>query len=355
MKIGVNLLFLLPNEVGGSENYARGLLDALRQHDSEPSLLLFTNHENHDSFEGFDRVLIPVHAANRMHRIVAEQFTLPKTLAEHTIDVLLSLGYTSPLRSQVPKVTAVLDMQYRSVPEGFGMASRMAHHMFVGHGAKRSDALVTLSEFSKVEVMRYLGIAEERILVAPPGLPKATQPRAERLVDSPYVLTVGNTYPHKNATTLARAIDLLPEDLSHQFVIVGQPRAGEPPSHPRITRLHRVSDEELAALYRDTDALVAPSLYEGFGLPLLEAMAAGCRVVAARAGSAPEVIGDAGSYIDEPHDPSNIAGAISSALRESPEERKAFIDKGFVRANTFQWGRTAERVLDAVTMAMTRP
>lgn len=350
MRIGVNLLFLIPGEVGGTEVYTRELLKALSGHSSKPDIVLFTNNENNDSFGGYERKKISVNATSRPRRVIAERYTLPRVAADSSIDVLFSPGYTSPARSTVPLCTTIHDVQFKAVPEGFSVAQRIAHGYIVGRSANAADAILTVSEFSRGEITRYLGVPEERVFVAHHGAPHLPDPNEASPVKPPFMLAVGNTYLHKNTDALVRALD----GCDTPLVMVGQPRKGEPKPHPKLIRLHRVEAAALAALYRDADLFVTASLYEGFGLPVLEAMAAGLRVVASRHGAIPEVLGNAGTYIADVCDPDSIAAAIQYVSSEPADQRNSFIQKGLERAAEFTWAEAADKTMEAFHAAIAR-
>jgi len=356
MRVGVNTLFLIPNEVGGSETYVRHLLPELSRLDADVELVIFTNEENHDSFERFDRVNIPVRAQSRPRRILAEQLSLPKAAKRHSVDLLFSPGYTMPLRAPMPQVVSILDVQFRSVPEGFSPISRLAQGFFVGQAARRANAILTLSEFSSDEIQRHFGVDSAKIFVshlAPaPEFFDAQPSRA----DPPFLLTAANTYRHKNIQTLVRAFDALSREIPHRLVIAGQPRDGEPPPHPRAVRFNHVSQAELSGLMHACDLFILPSLYEGFGLPVIEAMAAGARTLVSRAASIPEVGGEAVTYVDEPTDVAAWVEAVRRLLDEPTAERERMVALGKKRAAAFTWESCARHTLDAFHCATnTRP
>jgi alpha-1,3-rhamnosyl/mannosyltransferase len=172
-------------------------------------------------------------------------------------------------------------------------------------------------------------------------------------------LCVSNSYPHKRLEIAAEACGRLQGRFPHRLVIVGRPRRGEAllaravaglPEPERVTRLHYVDRDDLVALYQAADAFLLPSAYEGFGLPLLEALAAGVPAVATTAGALPEVGGDAYAAV-RPGDAAAFAAAVESALRLSPEARAGQIARGRERAALFTWDATAAATVAACERA----
>ncbi len=346
MRVGVNTLFLIPGEVGGSETYLRGLLPALTGVEPSLELVIFTNRENHDSFGDFERVPIGVNAVSRPMRILKEQCSLPGAVRRSGVDLLFSAGYTAPYVCPCPQVVTIHDVQYAEFPDEFSWASLQAQRLLVGMAAKRAVHIITVSEFSKEQITKHLRVPKEKISVTYEAPADEFYDKHEADARPPYIVYVSNTYPHKNAPLLVEAFGQIVDEIEHELLIVGQPRNGEPPPHPRMRRIHRMPFGELVGLVQGADLMVFPSLYEGFGLPVIEAMAAGTRVTASRVASIPELGGEAISYFD-PHSADSIASAIKQALLESPEQRSAMIEKARERAGTFTWKRCAEQTIKA--------
>jgi len=374
MRIGVNTLLLIPGEVGGSETYLMETLNAMLATPGEFRIVLFANAENrnllYDRFGRDPRVEIrplACRAENRYARILSEQFTLPRAVRAAGVNVLWSPGYTMPLRPAAPAVTSVLDLQYRTHPEDLTWQARLATDFLVTRSCRRSRIILTLSTFSRGEIERLTGVPGTRVRVTPLaahagfGIPVDPATRARRIAAltnrvNPYLLVVANTYPHKNVHAAVEAFVRLQDRIRHDLVVVGKPRLGEPRLQSaleglrdsrRFIRLQGVSREDLIALYQDAAALVFPSRYEGFGLPVLEAMSAGVPVVTTRCGSIPEVGGDHAWYAD-PDSAENLAGRVLEVLSLPGSERARRLDAARAHAATFTWDRTARLTLDAL-------
>ena len=228
--------------------------------------------------------------------------------------------------------------------------------------AKRAELLIAISEFTASEVESFLDVPRERIRVTPLAADDFSVPPPERDaealarlgVSTPYVLAVNAADRRKNLALLDRAmphvVDLLP---SAKLVMVGPPRTDDSPDPPAWRHSTGfVAEDDLASLYRRARAVIVPSLYEGFGLPVLEAMRLGAPVICARTSSLPEVAGDAACYVS-PTDERQLALAISQALTDDVMH-DTMTRAGLARAAQFSWDRTARLTLAAFDDALRR-
>ena len=370
--LGINTLFLIPGRVGGSERYFMETLRALLPLHSGPCTL-FTNHENEaglrEAFQGCHGNLrfdgLGFRAENRPQRILREQFQLRRRVRRAGCDALWSPGYTACLLTRCPQVVTIFDLQYRRFPEDFTPVARLATRVLVSRAARHCRSILTTSDFSRTEIVRVLGVPPDRIAVtyaAADATFGAAPPAAAPPVAAPYLLCVSNSYPHKNLPALVRAFDAIAGRIPHRLLLVGGPGRGEAELTAavraarhggRIERRAGLADAELVACYRGADLFVLPSRYEGFGLPVLEAMQAGVPVVTTRGGALAEVGGTAALFAD-PDTPGALAKAMMQALSRSPAEREAVIAAGRRHADTFTWQRTAGIVYDTLLSTLVR-
>ena len=279
-----------------------------------------------------------------------EQVTLPLVTRGSW---LLGFCPTGPLLKGAQVVT-IHDAAVYRVPESYSRLFRTWYKFLLPRLARRSAAVMTVSDFSKSELIATLGVPAEHVRVSGEGWQHLERIPAEPSVLSRhgltprgYVLAVSSLAPHKNFRVVARALEHL-QGCSLPVVVAGavDDRVFDGASQAALGSLKRlgyVSDEELRALYEQAALFVHPSSYEGFGIPPLEAMASGCPVLASSAGALPEVCGDAALYF-RPDDPVELA-ALIRRLASDPAERAALVQRGYERVRAHSWLGTAQRHL----------
>ncbi len=304
-------------------------------------------------------------------------YDIPASLRRDCPD-LIHVQYTGPLFSSVPMVVSVHDVSYLEYPEYFTRFRAQQLRLTVKRTVRKAARILTPSEFSRRAIIRNYGVSQEKVVVVPNAVSSSFRPmhretavqwvRQNHPIPSPFVLTVGDLQPRKNHVGLIRAFeDLIGHNpqLPHHLVMVG--KVTWFPPHVRraaemsgiADRLHFtgwVPDEDLRHFYAACDLFVFPSFYEGFGLPILEAMACGRAVACSNTSAMPEVA-NLSALLFDPSSPDEITRAMRDLLLD-PELRLRMERLGGQRAASFSWSRAARETLDVyydVASARTAP
>jgi glycosyltransferase involved in cell wall biosynthesis len=343
--VGISLLTLVPRLSGGSETYARELVRALAGV-GRLEYRVFTPRIAADAADGLPATTVRSYRASRSTpgrvRAMALASVHPGPVRQELDPARLSalhfpLTLTIPRGSGVPVATSILDLQHELFPEFFSRAERAYRRVAYRAAVRESRLVIAISEHVKETIVERLGVPPERVRAIHLGidlerLRPGDEPR------EPFLLYPANGWPHKNHSRLLEAFALLRRERPElRLVLTGSGLERLPAADGVEIRGH-VPGEELLRLYRTASALVFPSLYEGFGLPPLEAMASGCPVASSDAGALPEVLGEAPAYFD-PTDPDSIAAAVLRVLA-GPQP---FAERGFLRAREFTWDACARR------------
>jgi len=343
MRVGISLLTLVPGVVGGSETYARELTRALARV-GELEYEAFVPAIAPDAADGLpSRVIREYAAAATTGRRVAAMSRawlapgrLRRAMRFEALDAVhfpLSVMIPSPGR-ETPSAVTVHDLQHELYPQFFPRAELAYRRVLYKQAVTTSRIVIAISDHARETLLRTYGLDPARVVAIPLGIDH------ERLTPGdgrrePILLYPANPWRHKNHARLYEAFALVRGERPElRLVLTG---TGHPAAQPEgVENRGRVPYDELVALYRTASALVFPSLYEGFGLPPLEAMACGCPVAVSRATSLPEVCGDAAEYFD-PESPEDMARAILAVL----DDPAPYAQRGLERAARFTWESTA--------------
>jgi glycosyltransferase involved in cell wall biosynthesis len=349
----------------GIGTYVRNLLRQLGRQDDAHEYVVFCREQDCDTVEeGGAKFRAVVETAGNYS--VTEQFALPMDLRRAAVDLFHAPHYVLPALTPCRSVVTIHDCIHlrfpQYLPTRIGYAYARAQMWTATHKAAR---VITVSEASKRDILRYFRVPESRIDVIynaiderfwhEPDPEDISRTRERYRLTAPFVLYAGNIKPHKNLERLIEAFHLMrqasPELREVELLIIGDEISKYATLRRAVHRhkLHKhvrffgfVRDQTLASLYRLANAFVFPSLYEGFGLPPLEAMASGTPVITSNVSSLPEVVGDAALMID-PYEPEAIADAMRQVLTDAAL-RSTLRVRGLARAREFSWERSVRRV-----------
>jgi len=352
----------IPPRPAGAGVYALELTRAMMRRDRRDGYAVFTRGDWFDAEAAGRRNwrIERVDANSRRGRLAWEQMRLPGRLRALGIDVLHSTHHTLPLRPIRPRrVVTIHDLTFFRIPERYPLARRLYMQSSTRAAAKVADAIIVPSRAVRDDVIAALGVPQSKLHVvyeaaSPPFAPIAQEDAAAVVarygLTPPFVLSVGSLEPGKNRTRLIRAMRALrDEGVEVTLAIVGQRGwrytrdfrlIEELGMTDRIRYLGYVEQSDLAALYSAARAFTFPSLYEGFGLPVLEAMACGTPVLTSRVSATAEVAGDAALLVD-PLSVEEIGGALRRLLSDA-DLCAELRQRGIERAHDFSWARAAD-------------
>jgi glycosyltransferase involved in cell wall biosynthesis len=365
--VGLNLVFLVPGKTGGMETFARGLAGALVRERPDWRFTAFVNRETAATGGHWSKALptvtVPVHATRRVEWVLGEQLLLPRLAARSGVDLLHSLGNTAPARGRFRRVVTIHDLIFQLFPETHPGLASLGLRVLVPLAARSSHRVMVDSRTTRDDVVRLLRVPAGKVDVVYPGheRPEALEPLDEATLRRRYELdgrrvvleASGYKAHHKNLGRLLEALALVPGERRPVLVLTGAPTEHERELREIVRRLGLEPDTrftgwiasgELEGLYRIAACLVFPSLYEGFGLPPLEAMAHATPVVTSNTSSVPEVVGNAAVMVN-PENVFEIMRAlhrvlIDQALRDKLKSR------GLAQAAKFSWDASVTRMLD---------
>jgi glycosyltransferase involved in cell wall biosynthesis len=364
-RVGVNLLWLVPGVVGGSEEYTTRLLTGLAEDPPDDlHLTLFALAPFADAHPelvaAYPTVLLGIDGHRKAHRVLAEASWLARAASSRNIELIHHAGGVippGPAIGRFPSVLTIHDLQPLAMPQHFSVAKRRWLGSMLPRSAARATLIITPSDPTGDDVVRRLGVPLDRVRTVPHGIapPVPVPPDRVAMVRERYrlgqqvILYPAITYPHKDHLTLVHAFArLAPSRPDLTLVLAGGagPAEGEVVAAVRasgvgdqVRRTGRVPWDDLTALYATATAVAVPSRFEGFGAPALEAMAAGVPVVVSDATALPWVVGDAGLKV-RPGDVGRWTAALARVLDEPPV-RDTMTEAGRVQAARFGWDRAA--------------
>lgn len=356
------MLWVRVGVCGGTESFIRNLLDGFWQYDRVNEYVLFVSRDNEESFRGYERVgggdlrlcVCPVDSASQPRRILWENLCLARWARHRQVDIMFIPVYSMPWTwgSRIPYVCVIHDLQAMHYPQYFSLPRRMFLRYEWGHACRRGHRILTDSEFCRRDLQRHYPRARDRIQVMYVPIPGGKKdegadmagrecdaqaelrPQIRALAGKEYYYCVSSLLPHKNLDTLLRTVERMrgqdlwgerllvisgvggdlrqTEELQERYGIAGQ-----------VVMTGFVSDTERDYLYEHCRLFLFPSIFEGFGMPPIEAMRRGKRVVMTRRSCLEEVTRSRAVYVEDPYDPAQWQERILEA-ENMPEKREAF-------------------------------
>lgn len=365
MKIGIDAR-LYGTKHGGIGRYTQELIENLQKIDKENEYVIFCRKENFENIKvvkTWKKVL-----ADIKHYSLKEQTILPRIFNKENLDLLHIPHFNVPLFYKKPFIVTIHDITWHKIkgiaattlPAPLYWIKHFGYQVVLKNAIKNSKKIIAPSNFIKSELVKYFKIQDSKIIVAYEGVSRLTVTKTKSyvLIPNPYLLYVGNLYPHKNVESVVLALKILDSKFQipnsrFSFVVVCSrdifwkrlKRFVEKEKAQNFVKfIGYVSDEELAALYKNAEAFIFPSLFEGFGLPGLEAMACGTPVLASDIPVFREIYSDAAIYFN-PKDVDDIVDKINNVIHLNALKRRSIINKGQKRAKMFSWQKMAEETL----------
>lgn len=362
MKIGIDIRCLMDDRYSGVSWYAYNLLRSIFEIDRDNRYILFYNSGRPVALPEFDYDNVEYrgfHYPNKLFNLVINFFNFPEVdrlIGGVDIFFVPNLHFIAWSRN-CRKIITVHDLSFLLFPEFFTLRMRLWHKLILKRNILgQADSIIADSFSTKGDLIRLLGLPEKKISVIhlgvdrryfePCGEEKLAAVRQKYSLPEKFILSLGTIEPRKNLAGVIAAYNLAESDAS--LVIAGgkgwKSKTADIESKKIIRWLGYVKEEDKPAIYQLANSLVYPSFYEGFGLPLLEAMACGCPVIAGANSSQPEVVGTAGLLVD-PHNASEIARSIDALASDSILSQK-MRDSGRLQAAKFSWENAARQIID---------
>ena len=367
MKIAINTLSLNRTKAGMG-NYIKNLVDGLSKIDKDNEYFVIVSENNKDFFrinkKNFKIINLGKKVTMDLPRLFWEQISLPRFLKKNKIDVLHSPSFVMPIISKAKNVLTVADMTFITHPQVHTLIKRVYFSLFMPYSIKKADRVISISESTKKDILHYVKVDEKKIktiyLAADSSFIVQNKEKCRKKikenydVSSPFILFIGMIEPRKNLERLIIAFSELRKkgNIPYRLVIVGRKGWKVRGMLSMIKSLEiekeiiftgYVPDEDLARFYNAAEFFVYPSLYEGFGIPIIEAMACGCPVITSNISSMPEVAGDAALLVD-PGDVSQISSAMRRLIKDK-KLREDMIKRGIKRSSEFSWKKCAKETL----------
>ena len=355
MRIAIDVRMITPF-MHGISRYAYNLLEGLSSIDKKNDYILVSNNTFLQDFVSSHENFCLKKIRSKLYG-VCEQITIPRLLRKNKIDIFHSPSFSGPVLAGCKVIMTIHDMNHVLFPFKLSVLHKAYYSIIVRRAAKNASRILTVSESSKRDISSYLNIPSEKIIVTYNAVDRNFRRSNENeingikdrfSINDKYILYVGSQKPHKNVGLLIEAYHQLREKISYQLVIVGKKdrlfqKGLRSHKLEGVNFVGEVQDELMPHFYSGADVFVSPSLFEGFGLPLIEALACETPVVAMKTSSVGEVLGDAGLIV-ELNSSDKLAMAIYKVLSDE-DLRNSLVRKGMARVKRFSWKETVNRTL----------
>lgn len=365
-RVAFNLAFIEAGPLTGPGYYAVQVFENMINSPANHEIVAYVQKdaEKHFSSHAQSKLIELPNLKGRVGRVFYEHIVLPVRSKFTRTDILFSPAFVSPLWGARKLVATICDMYYRVIPEMTEPFQRKYWNVMIPITGYMCDHIITISENSKKDIETYIPSARGKT-VSIPLASRFEVPDAgkvpEALAHRPVILMVANLTPNKNCAVVVEAVSLLRKkgrDVS--FVHAGKDHLGllqksikENDAGSFVTSLGKVSDEELAQLYRTSLAVVVPSLYEGFGMPAVEAQAMGAPLICSDRGALPEAAGSGALFFD-PAQPAMLAQKIEEVMDLSVEDRGNMVAAGYDSVRRFSWAKTASETMKVFDMVLAK-
>jgi glycosyltransferase involved in cell wall biosynthesis len=358
MRIGIDARLWSESGIG---RYIRNLVVNLAKIDKKNSYVIFILQENKDEIKKLIGKNWEIVEANFRWHSVEEQSTFPKVLKKQKLDLVHFPYFSVPVSYKKPFIVTIHDLIINHFPTGEASTLNpivykfklKAYELVIGSAAKKSKSIITVSNTTKKEIVEHFKVSAKKIFVTYEGVDDQIYGSVKNNTKEKYFLYVGNAYPHKNLTNLIKAFNLFEREINDfKLVLVGKEDyfyrnlKSSFQEKDSIVFKGKVTDSELHSLYDNATALIMPSLMEGFGLPVLEAISANCLVLASKIPTFEEIYDDCPIYFN-PNDPSDILRTMKYSI--DPKNNKSIsekIKKSYLFSKQFSWSKMAKQTLE---------
>jgi len=361
MKIGVNLIHFY--ELTGIAIYAKNLLKNIGILDNKNEYFLFTNNNSlldlNYNYSNFNYIKLPI-GKSKIQMILGEQLLLPIYSSKLKLDVLFTPNVFCPKISFCPQVVTIHDLGFLG---SGGVNLKEMYLRFCSRNSASAEKIITISGFSKKQILSYFSNTEDRLNVIHLGVPEIAQALDKDFkilnkfrINNPYFFYVGSMVPHKNIENNIKAFkSFLKKEKNFLFVLAGHERKElldirktikDYGLEENVIFVGKISEEEKTILYKNSQGLVFTSCHEGFGLPILEAQSLGVPVLTSNVTSLPEIGGNGALYVD-PYDIGGIARGMEKIVSDKAF-RNYLIDEGYKNVERFSWEKAAKETLELI-------